>query len=192
MNDVAYHGSSIGGLKEIKKHRSTHNIEVVYAAGDISVPLAFIRNKNNGDLDFSISISDGKLQIVERREGLLDLVYNTEGYIYVLSAENFVHYDYLWSPELVSDRNETVIQEIFIPCVRDELVKLSEEGKIELYKYPKRPDCMPLDNSDLIEHCSIIAEKYNKTDLIDQMLQIYPEFQDLMNRESNSTEKSRI
>ncbi len=189
MNNIVYHGSHIGGLKEIKKHKSTHNIEAVYASPNISIPLAFIRNKNNGDLDLKISISNDKLQIVERRPGLLNKIYNLEGYIYELSSKNFKHYDYLWSPEVVSEKNEIVLKELYFPSIIKELEKLNSENKIELFKYPERPINTPLDNSDLIEHCLHIAKKYNKKDLIERLITIYPHLEESVNLKSNKQRK---
>ena len=175
MNNIVYHGSNVGGLKEIKKHKSTHNIELVYASKNISVPLAFIRNKNNRDLDLNVRLCNGKLQITERRPKLIETIYNLDGYIYVLSSENFKSKDYLWKAEVVSDKDELVLKEIYVPNIKEKLEELNNNGEIDLYLYPNRPSDIPLDNSDLIEHCLNICKNYNHSDMIDKMLLIYPE-----------------
>src|SRR5699024_11256091 len=45
---------------------------------------------------------DGLPILIERRQGVLEKIYNTSGYIYELDGNSFNHYDYLWEPEVIS------------------------------------------------------------------------------------------
>ncbi len=51
--------------------------------------------KSKGDLDTRLSSVNGKPELVERRPGVLEKLYNKEGYLCVLDGTTFNHYDYL-------------------------------------------------------------------------------------------------
>ena len=69
MNYV-YHGSSIPNLEVIKKHKSTHMKEWVYACHSKGIATIFL-SKQGSDLFYSLS-GDGKnypVELVERKPG---------------------------------------------------------------------------------------------------------------------------
>ena len=77
--------------------------------------------------------------------------------------------------EVVSDKEVNIIKEEHIDNVYDEIIRLSNEGKIKLYLYPKRPERIPLDNSDLIPKVKNWEKNgYN----IQKFFDLYPELVD--------------
>lgn len=102
-------------------------------------------------------------------------IFDCSGYIYKLDATNFKSGQTGWSAELVSDKDEEVLETIYIENVYKELIKLNEEGLIKLYLYPKRPDRIPHDNSDLIP--KVIRWQKNGFD-INKFYKLYPELKD--------------
>ena len=102
MNKIVYHGSSNGEIKELLPHKSTHQVECIYATDDSVVSLLFM-SKGRGDLDHNIGCEDGMLMLVERREGIIEEEYkNVSGYLYELDGSTFEHCDFLWSKEVIS------------------------------------------------------------------------------------------
>ena len=81
MNYV-YHGSSIPNLEVIKKHKSTHMKEWVYACHSKGIATIFL-SKQGSDLFYSLS-GDGKnypVELVERKPGMFKKIFNCSGYI---------------------------------------------------------------------------------------------------------------
>lgn len=102
-------------------------------------------------------------------------IFDCSGYIYKLDATNFKSGQTGWSAELVSDKEEKVIETIYIESVYKELIKLNEEGLIKLYLYLERPDRIQYDNSDLIP--KVIRWQKNGFD-INKFYKLYPELKD--------------
>lgn len=114
MNYV-YHGSSIPNLEVIKKHKSTHMKEWVYACHSKVVATIFL-SPMHSDLFYSLS-GDGKdypVELVERKPGMFKKIFNCSGYIYKLDASNFKENQTGWSAEVVSDTDEKVISSEYI------------------------------------------------------------------------------
>ena len=173
--NVVYHGSSNSNLEIIKSHKSTHKLDCIYATDNIVVALLFICD-SNGDLDTRVSSVNGKLELVERREGVLKSLYDRDGYIYVLDGSTFSHYDYLWSKEVISFEKELKpVEKIYIKNVLDSIFEEEKKGNIKIYRYPDRPKDVPLDNSDLID-------KFIGFGAVDDLLKIYPEFSDIVKK----------
>ena len=81
MNYV-YHGSSIPNLEVIKKHKSTHMKDWVYACHSKGIATIFL-SKQGSDLFYSLS-GDGKnypVELVERKPGMFKKIFNCSGYI---------------------------------------------------------------------------------------------------------------
>ena len=178
MNSVVYHGSP-DNLDIITPHKSTHGKTCIYATKKLVVALTFM-GKGNGDLDTMLSSRDGHIELVERREGVLESLYNKDGYIYILDASTFNSYDYLWREEVISFEPSISIKEkIYYPNILNALYEEEKNGNITIYKYPSRPKDVPLDNSDLIDKYIKFENKGIKGS-IDYLLRIYPEFKELV------------
>ncbi len=57
-------------------------------------------------------------------------IFDCDGYIYKLDASNFKRGMTTWSLEVVSDREEKVIDCEYVENVYNELLKLNENGEI--------------------------------------------------------------
>lgn len=175
MNYV-YHGSSIPNLKIIKPNESTHMKKWVYACASKAISIIFLSPLGN-DLYYSLS-GDGinyPVELVERKKGMFKKIFDCSGYIYKLDATNFKSGQTSWPAELVSDKEEKVIETICIENAYKELIKLNEEGLIKIYLYPERPNRIPNDNSDLIY--KVIKWQKNGFD-INKFYKLYPELKD--------------
>lgn len=175
MNYV-YHGSSIPNLKIIKPNESTHLKKWVYACASKAISIIFLSPLGN-DLYYSLS-GDGinyPVELVERKKGMFKKIFDCSGYIYKLDATNFKSGQTSWTAELVSDKEEKVIETICIENAYKELIKLNEEGLIKIYLYPERPNRIPNDNSDLIY--KVIKWQKNGFD-INKFYKLYPELKD--------------
>ena len=131
-----YHGSSIPNLKIIKPNESTHMKKWVYACASKAISIIFLSPLGN-DLYYSLS-GDGinyPVELVERKKGMFKKIFDCSGYIYKLDATNFKSGQTSWTAELVSDKEEKVIETIYIENVYKELIKLNEEGLIKIYLY---------------------------------------------------------
>lgn len=93
MDKIVYHGSPNGNIEVLKSHKSTHQKDCIYATDNVVVALLFM-GRGNGDLDKRLSNVNGKPELVERRPGVLETLYDKEGYLYELDGSTFSHYDY--------------------------------------------------------------------------------------------------
>ncbi len=183
-----YHGSPIDNLEIIEPVLGTHNKRCVYATPERVVSLLFM-GKRYGDLDTMIASIDGKLVLVERREGVFASLYNKSGILYSLDASSFNHYDYLWSREVISFEPVKVIKKETINNIMDSILLEEKKGKIKVYHYPDRPKSVPLDNSDLIDKY-IKFELGGKKGSIEYLLSQYPEFTEKVSNRLKEVEVS--
>lgn len=149
--EYVYHGSPVVGLKKIQKRKSTHGKEYVYATYSKAVASIFL-SPQGSDLYYKLS-GDGKnypLTLVERKKGMFSQIFHVSGSIYTLKMENFKSGYTGWTAEVVSDKDEIVVDEEYVDDVFKMLKQLDSMKQLKLYFYPDRPDDMPLDNSDLI------------------------------------------
>lgn len=179
MNKIVYHGSPDGNIEFLNAHKSTHQKNCIYATDNKVVALLFM-GKGNRDLDTRLSSVNGNSELVERRTGILEKLYNKEGYLYEIDGSTFSHYDYLWSLEVISFKSEIKpINKIYYPNILDAIIEEEKKGNIIIYRYPNRPKNMPFDNSDLIEKY-ISFENQGLTGSISKLLSIYPEFSSMI------------
>jgi hypothetical protein len=59
------------------------------------------------------------------------------------------------------------------------------QGALKLYRYPDRPEFVPINNSDLIDKY-IKFYQMGHLNSIEQLLSLYPDFEDEVNRISNN------
>ena len=190
MNKIVYHGSSRGDIDFLTPHISTHRKNCIYATENKVIAMLFM-GRDMGDLDTVKDYRNGMPILIERRKGILEKSYNNSGYIYELDGSTFMHYDYLWKPEVISFENSIQpIKKVYYDNILKELKKEEEKGNIKIYKYPDRPNNIPLDNSDLID-------KYIKFELngikgaIESLLTVYPEFEPIVIEKLNSNKKHK-
>lgn len=175
--DKVYHGSPNGNIEELEARVSTHQKKCIYATESKAVAMSFM-GKGHGDLDTLKNYNNGILELVERRPGVLEELFNKEGYIYELDGSTFDHYDYLWGPEVISfEEKIKPIKKTHYDNILEALEEEEKLGNIKIYRYPERPFFVPLDNSDLIDKY-IGFEERGLTGAINRLLDIYPEFTD--------------
>lgn len=174
--DYVYHGSSLPNLKIIKPHKSTHKKEWVYATPSKALATIFL-SKNGSDLNYSLGGNglDRPIELVERKPGMFKEIFSCDGYIYKLPAKTFMSGLTSWSGEVVSTEEVPVVSCEYIENVYDELLRLKEEHKINLYLYPNRPLDIPLDNSDLIPKVRAWEERGSD---ISNFFSLYPELKE--------------
>lgn len=176
MDKVVYHGSTKGNIEILRANVSTHQKECIYATDNKVIAMLFM-GRGMRDLDTVKGYDDGLPVLVERRQGVLERLYNKSGYIYELDGTTFNHYDYLWEPEVISFEKAIIpIKKIYYDNVLEALNNESEVGNIKIYKYPSRPNYIPLDNSDLIDEY-IEFEQEGINGAIELLLKVYPEFE---------------
>ena len=184
MNFV-FHGSSTPNLKVLKPNKSTHMKEWIYATPSKAIATIFLSKMGN-DLYYSLSGNgiEYPVELVERGPLMFKKIFDCDGYIYKLDASNFKRGMTTWSAEVVSDREEKVIDCEYVENVYNELLKLNEDGEIKLYLYPDRPKNIPLDNSDLIP--KVIRWHKNGFD-INKFYNLYPELKEKCIKELDDT-----
>lgn len=187
MEKIVYHGSHNGNIEIIKAHVSTHQKKCIYATDNKVIAMLFM-NKGMGDLDTIKSYDNGLPILVERRQGVLEKLYDTSGYIYELDGSSFKHYDYLWKPEVISfESGIKPIKKTYYDNILKALNEEAENGNIKIYKYPNRPNHIPLDNSDLIDRY-INIELNGIKGAINSLLTVYPEFESIVAEKLNKKE----
>lgn len=184
MKKIVYHGSPNGNISELIASKSTHQKKCIYATCNKTVALLFM-GKGNGDLDTIISTVDGKLELVERRKGVLETLYDKDGFLYELDGSTFSHYDYLWSLEVISfEERIKPLNKIYYKNILNAILDEEKRGNIIIYRYPNRPKNVPFDNSDLIDKF-ISFEKSGLHGALEHMLKIYPEFTEEVSKRLN-------
>ena len=187
MSKLVYHGSPNGNIEIIKAQLGTHQKKCIYATDNKIIAMLFM-NRGMGDLDTIKEYDDGLPILIERRQGVLEKIYNTSGYIYELDGNSFNHYDYLWEPEVISfEHSIKPIKKTYYDNILKTLNKEAEYGNIKIYKYPNRTNYIPLDKSDLIDKY-INFELNGIKGAVNTLLTIYPEFESIVTEKLNKKE----
>lgn len=156
-----YHGSSVAGIKRLEPKKSTHG---TYVYATPFKELAIIFSARCGD-DLTYSLyRDGKYQpwkLVERIPYGFDVMYSNESSLYTVSDETFkdIHTGF---SEVVSEVGVDTIDEIQIKNVYEEIKKYSSLGVVEIYRYPNRPNDIPIGDYDLLQRIVRRYQKNNK------------------------------
>lgn len=176
MKEYVYHGSHTPKLSVITPHMSTHKNKWVYATPSKAIATIFL-SPMHSDYYYYLE-GDGLTSdviLVERKPGMFKKIFNFSGYIYKLDAKNFESGKTNWSAEVVSNKDEKIIESYYIENIYTELLKLNDQKLIKLYIYPNRPSNIPLDNSDLITKVA----KWHKNGInIDKFYELYPELKE--------------
>lgn len=145
-----YHGSQEANIKRLEPKKSTHGT-YVYATPYKELAIIFSA-KSGDDMTYALFRNDKNeaWKIVERIPEGFNTMFSNSSSIYTLNDKTFkdIHTGFA---ELVSEVGVNTNSEEKIDNVYEELKKLDQEGKIELYLYPNKPKEIPSDNSDLIQ-----------------------------------------
>lgn len=175
--EKVFYGNTNGGIEEVTAVKGLNGNEVIYAT-DNEIMGLILTDTGFGDLDTVRVVLDGKVVLVERREGVFNKLYNKEGFVYELDGTTFKHDNNLREYEVISsEKTLKPLNVVNHQNVLEELKKLASEGKLELYEYPNRPEEIPADNKDLIDKY-IFYFNNGATNAMNDLLDVYPEFTD--------------
>lgn len=177
-----YHGSLTPNLKIIRRNKSTHMKNWVYATYSKAVATIFLSHKAN-DLYYYLAGSGTKsdpIILVERKKNMFKEIFNVSGSVYTLKADNFLKNRTGWSAEVISEHDEFVVEEERVNNVYNKLIELNKEKQLKLYLYPNKPKDVPEDNSDLIP--KVIRWSKNGFD-IKRFFELYPELREKYSEE---------
>lgn len=146
---IYYHGSTVSDLKVLHTNKNATHGNYGYATS--SKVVATIFASRCGD-DLVVSIfgdGNGNYALVERIPNAFDYMYSTSGSIYSVDSSYYQDHKTGFN-EVLTTEDVPVISEEKIDNMMDEIDRLSEDGKLTLFRYPNRPNSIPSDDSDLI------------------------------------------
>lgn len=177
-NKIFYHGSPNPGITTFTPRISTHGKRYVYATPTMSDTILYGAKWN----DFLIWVGSDDFDdiIIERQQGVIESLYkDKKGYIYILDGSTFYQLDppdNTW--DWVSEDPVNVIDCLTINNLYDVIVK-----KYKIYWYPDRPDCIPNDDSDIVEHTIKIFNMNNDKSIFPNVLDLFPHLKESFDRE---------
>jgi hypothetical protein len=152
MNDVpgeVFHASKISGLRRLEPRVSTHGTPWIYAARDELTAALFLGQHH--DFILGSGFVGTQPYIVERFAGAFSRAKaGASGSIYVLPGSSFQSGRTGWHAEVVSAQSLEPLREIVIPDAAQHLLEFEQSGRLNIYRFPSRPDHVPSDDSDLI------------------------------------------
>lgn len=180
---VLYHGSKHQGIKRFEPHKSTHGT-YVYATPFKALAIHF-SGRCGDDMVYYLGRDDQSKpwQLVEYVPGAFEKMYSNSSSVYTFSDEKFkdIHTGFA---EVVSEEGVDVLKEEYIPSVYDEMMKLSEQGEIIIYRYPNKPEGFKKDDSELVDklryYKEILNKQMSKHDF-DRLIYLHPNLIDKAN-----------
>ena len=150
MERYVYHASTQKGLTKLYPRKSTHG-EYVYATNYIGIAAAYLGRWS--DFDLAQGIKDERLFLVERYQGALEKIYSGKsGSIYKMSKDGFLEDKTPFSGGEVVNPNEVdILEELPVDDSYHCIKSLIENGDIDFYKFPSRPNSIPSNDFDIIE-----------------------------------------
>lgn len=131
---MLYHVSKTPGLKVLKPQVSTHKKAYVYAIENVVTGLLF--GAPHDDFDFMISEENGIPVISECYEDAFALVFkDKECFVYEVREEGFQRGMTSWSPELVSETEVQVLNEIPVRDLYSRLLEEEANGNLVIRRY---------------------------------------------------------
>ena len=180
---VLYHGSSVRGMKELVPHQSTHG-KYVYATKDKELTVIFSKRAGD-DMTYSLFRTDKNepWQLVERIPNGFETMFSNSASIYTVEDTTFqdIHTGF---SELVSDQPVRILNEERVENVYEKIKELEQDGLIQLYYYPDRPEKIPEDDSDLINVELRMAQMKNRKirkENFERLLFLHPNLLDRVN-----------
>ena len=148
--EYVYHGSKVHNLKELTPHESTHG-NYVYATPLKEIAIVMSAQYGNDTVyTFGRNNKDKPYDLVERIPGAFDKMFRNSFSLYYLDANDFKDIKTGFN-EVVSDIAVNVLKEEKYDNVYKAILELKEQGLINLYRYPERPDYIPDNDLDIIE-----------------------------------------
>ncbi len=181
---ILYHGSKEHNLKKLEPRKSTHGT-YVYATPEKALAVHFSKRCGD-DLTYSIGHFSKDVEaweLVERIPGAFEKMYSNDSSIYTISDETFKDIKTGFR-EVVSTTAVDVISEEYYASVYAAILKLEEEGQIKIYRYPHKPNSIPLDDSDLLDkwrhYKKNLGREFSQPDF-ERLVFLYPSLLDKIN-----------
>lgn len=132
---MVYHVSSKAGLKTIQPHISTHKKPYVYAVDNIVTGMLF--GAKHDDFDLMISADGNNTPIVyECYPDAFRKVYQGKTCsVYVVDENGFQRGLTSWDPEVVSENEVEVKEEITVDDLYQRLLTEEENGALKVFRY---------------------------------------------------------
>ncbi len=132
---MVYHISPKSGLKVIKPHISTHKKAYVYAVDNMVVGMIF--GAKHDDFDFIISTDENDIPtIYECYPDSFEKIFQGKSCsVYVLDDNGFKRGLTSWTPELVSESESEVKEEIVIDDLYRRLLTEEQNGALKIFRY---------------------------------------------------------
>ncbi len=170
-----YHCSHIGSLRKIIPSRSTHGEKWIYATRDVPMSAVFLSGRGG---DFTCCVgrdhNSNLAFICERFEGAFEYRYRSvSGSIYTLNGDDFISGMTDWEEELVSAKEQKVLEGVEIDDSTRYLLNLEKEGIMIIKKYPDKIDGIPADDEDLVERAVVWLGKFGEG-VIKQVKMFHP------------------
>ncbi len=180
MEGFVYHGSDRGDIKVFRPRQATQKGEFVYATPYFE--LAGIFGFRAGTINADLRCKYGKYVVVERSK---DYFKNHDKpiYIYKLDAKDFDYFDEdNWGRNEVRSPKETEPLEVTkYDSHLHMLQEFEQQGKVELFLYPEKPDFLPENDCDLIwSMAQIYAMNPERTYIFDQLKEARPDFTEVI------------
>jgi hypothetical protein len=164
MNDVpaeVFHASRMQGLKIIEPRVSTHGTPWIYAARDEVTASMFLGQHQ--DFILGSGYIGTQPYIVERFAGAFSRAKaGASGSIYVLDGSSFQSGRTSWHAEVVSEQSLEPLRETVVPDAAEHLLEFERSGRLSIYRFPSRPDHVPIDDSDLIQIASELYAQHGQ------------------------------
>lgn len=179
---IVYHGSTQHGLQIIQPRISAHGHPYVYAVRNRVFAMLFLGKWN----DFILTLTTEnhhKVEITERYSHAFEDVYRKQsGTIYTLDSAQFIYLDgspvnqsdTKYNTEVVSTNPQIVQSEHYIPDIYHALMKINGGDDFQLYQYPHRPPCIPVDNIDLAHSAIRIYENTGDLQVMEYCMRLHP------------------
>jgi hypothetical protein len=121
-----YHGSSKGSLKIIEPNNSGY----VFATSELAFSLIFSSRERNSLIARWGMNKENIPYFCERVENIFNTLHKGKSaYIYVLDDKNFFQNDRTWKYEFISEKEEKVLEEIYVEDIGQYLLKMEKENK---------------------------------------------------------------
>lgn len=148
---MLYHVSPKRGLKTLQPHVSTHKKAYVYAVDRLVTGLLF--GAKHDDFHFLISTDEnGTPTIYECYPDAFQKVFQGQSCsVYVVEEDGFQRGMTSWSPELVSEREVEVCEEIVIDDLYLRLLEEEKNGTLHIVRYAFEDDYRRLITGHIVD-----------------------------------------
>lgn len=130
---MLYHGSKLYIDGQLVPHKSFHYEPYVYATSDIYYAIVRAGKFDVDKILFKEDYDGVSYTLVELREGALEEVFDTDGYVYIVNESTFSHADYCMANEFVSSEPCDIIDVLYLNNILEVICSNKDYYKIIRY-----------------------------------------------------------